>query len=218
MANLEAPGADAAGRHSWNGRDLPKVARLNSPNERAEPRKLQPRLSSLYSHQARRSDVEEGCATLSQSTVCGLLILRNCRRGKKTTTSSSHPRQNAQNILKESKSKVGFAGGACVSCALPFSVFTAAVVCASLDRVADGPHRCAAVSLAVINIAAEPDSPESSQWRPRKGREAGSLRALIGWKQPSLTPPLPPPEPVLVYVFFCWRGSTLQKVSVALPP
>lgn len=69
---------------------------------------------------------------------------------------------------------------ACVSCALPFFVFTAAVVRASLDRVAGGPHRCAAVSLAVINIAAEPESPESSQWLPRKEREAGSLRALIG--------------------------------------
>lgn len=96
------PGADATERHAWNGRDLPEVTRLNSPNELAEPWKLQPRLCFLYSHQARRSDDEEGpSAQHKQSTVCGLLILRNQRRKKKTPiTSSSHPRQNARNILK----------------------------------------------------------------------------------------------------------------------
>ena len=77
---------------------------------------------------------------------------------------------------------------ASVLCALPFFVFTAAVVCASLDRVAGGPHRCAAVSLAVINIAAEPDSSESSQWQPRRGRDAGSdwLRGAVSQPRPFL--------------------------------
>lgn len=74
------------------------------------------------------------------------------------------------------------------------------------DRVAGGPHRCAAVSSAVINTGADSDSPESSQWRPRKEREPRSIRALIGREEPSVTaPPRPPPEPVLLYVFFCWR-------------
>lgn len=45
------------------------------------------------------------------------------------------------------------------------SVFTAAAEGASLplDQVSGGPHRCAAVSSAVINITADPDSPEDSQ-------------------------------------------------------
>lgn len=101
--------------------------------------------------------------------------------GKKTDHFKfSSTAESAEHFQRKRSPRSALRVDACVSCALPFSLFTAAVVCASLDRVAGGPHRCAAVSLAVINIAAEPDSPESSQWRPRKRREAGSRRVLIG--------------------------------------
>lgn len=45
----------------------------------------------------------------------------------------------------------------------------------------------AAVSSAVINIRTNPDSSQKSQWRGRRGRDARSIRALIGWEEPSVS-------------------------------
>lgn len=120
--NLEA---DATEPHARADGDLPKVTRINSPDERRGPGRLQPSLSPLYSHRARRSDDDQSPSARHKA--------RQQLKKKKESLQVFHPRQN----IFRRKEVRGLVFGvracvrACVPCALPFSVFT---VCASLHR------------------------------------------------------------------------------------
>lgn len=84
------------------------------------------------------------------------------------------------------------------------SVFTAAAQGASLplDQVSGGPHRCAAVSSAVINIR---NGPRLSRGQPiaSEKRAMCSQHPCAGWLRGPVTHRAG--EPALIRVFVCWR-------------
>lgn len=149
-------------------------------SERAGPWRRQPSLSALYSHQARRSgDDESPSAQHRASQQYVLFCFYAIGEPQKIKTSSSVS-STAEHFQRKRSPRSGLG---CVRSRCP-SLFRLHRGCrvriSPPDRVAGGPHRCAAVSSAVINIGARSGSPESGQWRPRKRREPRSLRALSG--------------------------------------
>lgn len=92
--NLEA---DATEPHARADGDLPKVTRINSPDERRGPGRLQPSLSPLYSHRARRSDDDQSPSARHKA--------RQQLKKKRITSSVS---STAEHFQKKGSPRSGF--------------------------------------------------------------------------------------------------------------
>lgn len=163
--NLEA---DATEPHARADGDLPKVTRINSPDERRGPGRLQPSLSPLYSHRARRSDDDQSPSARHKAR-------QQFKKKKNHFKCLIHGRT----FSEERKSEVWFL--ACVRVcvrAFPVPFPSPSSPCAHLstDRVAGGPQRRAAVSSALINIRATPTLRRAANG----GGGSRDSRALIG--------------------------------------
>ena len=124
----------------------------------------------LYSHQARCSNDEGAPARNIKPVNNAWSSYFHAADEKSVRASGPHgePKKRKKGGKRsEVQKQVGETLEKRFMCSLcpSLPVFTAAVEGASLplDQVSGGPHRCAAVSSAVINIRTNPDSPESSQ-------------------------------------------------------
>lgn len=173
---------------------MPKVTRRNSPNARAEPWKPQPRVSFLYSHQARRSDDDESPGAHHKARQQYVVFCFYAIGGPKKNKITSSVSSAAEHFQRKRSPRSALRRDACVPCALPFSVFTAAVVCASLHPIEwQADHRDAPPSPQQSLISERTPSLQraANGGRGKSESLAASAPRLAERSRPSLPRPAP---------------------------